>query len=230
MTERVPHLLHDEDHAGQGRIEGRRQARGRPGRDERVPRIHILPRHQVVDERTAVAAHLHTRPLAPEDHAAAERQQPADELDRQHPPPAGRTHAGQIALDLLNTAAPGIRRKPPHEPEGQQQHDRRHQPGPDPTDDGIGGQLMGQTVLARHEALGAQLEQRAHQAGQGTDQAGHDLERAVLDEALVPCQPDIAPDHPAHGKAGRMQAVIKARASSQRPPWPFVSADPKRQR
>ena len=134
------HFLDDKDEAGERRVEGGGEPRSSPGRDERVD-LAAAAAEQSGHAHPRRAAHMHSRALAAEHETGADRQNTADELDRQEPQPAERPLASEKALDLLDPTAGGLDGVAAHQESGEgqdesdpdaEQHDPpgQRQPGP----------------------------------------------------------------------------------------------------
>ena len=131
VFEVLPQFLGDEDDGRQRGIEGGGESRRRAGRDQgaALPGIQAQPLGRQLAQG---GAHVDRRPLAPQHQAGADRQDPGDELDRQHPLPAQAVLTGEDGLHLLNAAAGGLRGEAAHQPQGDAQHQgsqgHQHQP------------------------------------------------------------------------------------------------------
>ena len=134
------HFLDDKDEAGERRVEGGGEPRSGPGRDERVD-LAAAAAEQSGHAHPRRAAHMHRRALAAEHETGADRQNTANELNRQEPQPAERPLASEKALDLLDPTACSLDRVAAHQKSGEgqdesdsdaEQHDPpgQRQPGP----------------------------------------------------------------------------------------------------
>ncbi len=131
VLEVLPQFLGDEDDGRERGIEGGGKSRGRAGCDQgaALPGIQAQPLRRQLAQ---CGAHVDRRPLAPQHQTGADRQDPGDELDRQHPLPTQAVFTGKDGLYLLNAATGRLRGETAHQPEGDAQHlgpqGHQHQP------------------------------------------------------------------------------------------------------
>ena len=147
----APQLLEREEDSGDGRAEGRREARGRAGADEEP---HPLLRGPAAlgQRRTDRAPHVDRRSLAAEQHSRRQRQQSAEELDGQRLAPAQqRQRSRKRSLDLLDAAAGRLGREAPRHENGSRHEDaadrRAEEPSGNPGDCG-GVEQRGEAAVA----------------------------------------------------------------------------------
>ncbi len=102
-----PHLLHHEQDPRQRCIEGRSQTARRTGCQQGVAMLLGQP-EDISHHLAEVAADLHRRPFPSQHHAGAQGTHPAEELDRQHPPPPHWTQVLHRPLYFGNAGASGL--------------------------------------------------------------------------------------------------------------------------
>ena len=116
--ELLARLLDHEQHGGERRVEGGGQARRGTGGQQRVE-IDAAQSQPFRQGGADGRAHVDGRSLAAGDQAGRQGQHAADELDRQHAPPAHLAQSFQRAFDLRHAAARGLRRDALRQQEGQ---------------------------------------------------------------------------------------------------------------
>ncbi len=125
----APHFLDREDDAGERRVEGRRNARGRARKDQAARMRQPAPARRLQHDR---GAHLHRRPLAPDGGAAEEAEDREQHLahgkpQRQKPPARLPLRQVPPGNGLRNAAALRIRKEPEREKRRKRKARRRQQ-------------------------------------------------------------------------------------------------------
>ncbi len=172
-------LFEDEDDAGEGRVEGRRQSGAGAGGDQDVP-LAGAALEPAAHHLAQGAPHLHGGPFPPEREAAADAEGAAGEFDQQHPPPAHAAQAVENGLEMRDAAAGGLGSEAADEPErgsraGAADHEHEQQaPG--------GRHGMGRAEQAIARAVGS-LEREPEPGG---DQAGEDPDQGGARDDLAP--------------------------------------------
>ena len=113
--EALHQFFQNEHRPGDWGVEGRREAGARPGCTKRST---ISPGETkcTTDEDAYARAQLNARPFAPKGKTRADREDPADELDRRQAVGGRRKLPLQHGLDMGNSAASRMSREPFHQP------------------------------------------------------------------------------------------------------------------